>query len=300
MKNMIKTFKRQTTMDKVVYLSIGILLALMLIVVIYPLLYVVIASFMDPTKLLNDGLSFNPKDYSIASYKIIMKDSSIMRGFLMSLFYSTAYAFIVVIATLTIAYPLSLKDFVGKKLLMTLIIITMFFGGGLIPTYLLLKNIGLLNTIWAVLLPGALGAWNVMLAKTFFEGLPNELREAAEIDGASHFQYFIKIVLPLSKPIIAVLALYAFVGQWNSYFDAMIYLENQDLQPLQVVLRRILVQSQVPPGMISAQQQMIELKKIAEMIKYSSIVLASLPLLLMYPFFSKYFEKGVMIGSVKG
>lgn len=169
MKNMIKTFKRQTTMDKVVYLSIGILLALMLIVVIYPLLYVVIASFMDPTKLLNDGLSFNPKDYSIASYKIIMKDSSIMRGFLMSLFYSTAYAFIVVIATLTIAYPLSLKDFVGKKLLMTLIIITMFFGGGLIPTYLLLKNIGLLNTIWAVLLPGALGAWNVMLAKTFLK-----------------------------------------------------------------------------------------------------------------------------------
>lgn len=300
MRNMFKTFKRQTAMDKVVYITIGILLILMLIVVIYPLVYVVIASFMDPTKLLNDGLSFNPKDYSIESYRIIMKDTSIMRGFLMSLFYSTAYAFIVVIVTLTIAYPLSLKDFVGKKLLMTLIIITMFFGGGLIPTYLLLRNIGLLNTIWAVLLPGALGAWNVLLAKTFFEGLPNELREAAEIDGASHFQYFIKIVLPLSKPIIAVLALYAFVGQWNSYFDAMIYLENQDLQPLQVVLRRILVQNQVPPGMISAQQQMIELKKIAEMIKYSSIVLASLPLLLMYPFFSKYFEKGVMIGSVKG
>jgi len=300
MRNMIRTFKRQTAMDKVVYLSIGILIALMLVVVIYPLVYVVIASFMDPTKLLNDGLSFNPADYSIESYRIIMKDSSIMRGFLMSLFYSTAYAFIVVIATLTIAYPLSLKDFVGKKLLMTLIIITMFFGGGLIPTYLLLKNIGLLNTVWAVLLPGALGAWNVLLAKTFFEGLPNELREAAEIDGATHFQYFIKIVLPLSKPIIAVLALYAFVGQWNSYFDAMIYLEKQDLQPLQVVLRRILVQNQVPPGMISAQQQMIELKKIAEMIKYSSIVLASLPLLLMYPFFSKYFEKGVMIGSVKG
>lgn len=300
MRNMIRTFKRQTSMDKVVYLSIGILIALMLVVVIYPLVYVVIASFMDPTKLLNDGLSFNPADYSIESYRIIMKDSSIMRGFLMSLFYSTAYAFIVVIATLTIAYPLSLKDFVGKKLLMTLIIITMFFGGGLIPTYLLLKNIGLLNTVWAVLLPGALGAWNVLLAKTFFEGLPSELREAAEIDGATHFQYFIKIVLPLSKPIIAVLALYAFVGQWNSYFDAMIYLEKQDLQPLQVVLRRILVQNQVPPGMISAQQQMIELKKIAEMIKYSSIVLASLPLLLMYPFFSKYFEKGVMIGSVKG
>ncbi len=300
MRNMFKTFKRQTAMDKVVYITIGILLILMLIVVIYPLMYVVIASFMDPTKLLNDGLSFNPKDYSIESYRIIMKDTSIMRGFLMSLFYSTAYAFIVVIVTLTIAYPLSLKDFVGKKLLMTLIIITMFFGGGLIPTYLLLRNIGLLNTVWAVLLPGALGAWNVLLAKTFFEGMPNELREAAEIDGASHFQYFIKIVLPLSKPIIAVLALYAFVGQWNSYFDAMIYLENQDLQPLQVVLRRILVQSQVPPGMISAQQQMIELKKIAEMIKYSSIVLASLPLLLMYPFFSKYFEKGVMIGSVKG
>lgn len=300
MKSIYKTFKKHTAVDQVIYFSIAILLLLMILVVVYPLFYIIIASFMDPTQLLSDGLSLNISDYSLKSYVTILKDNSIMKGFLMSLFYSSFYALIVVISTLTIAYPLSIRNFVGKKLLMTLILITMFFGGGLIPTYLLLKSMGFLNTIWAVLLPGAIGAWNVILAKTFFESLPKELREAAEIDGASHFQYFIKIVLPLSKPIIAVLALYAFVGQWNSYFDAMIYIEDQHLQPLQVVLRRILVQNQVPPGMMSAQQQMNELKKIAEMIKYSSIVLSSLPLLLLYPFFSKSFEKGVMIGSVKG
>ncbi len=300
MKEIMRTFKKQTTVDKVIYIAIAILLLLMVLVVVYPLVYVVIASLMDPNQLLSNGLSFKLSDYSLKSYETILKDNSIMRGFMMSLLYSSLYAFIVVAVTLTMAYPLSLKDFAGKKILMILLIITMFFGGGLIPTYLLLKNLGMLNTIWAILLPGALGAWNIILAKTFFESLPGELREAAEIDGATHFQYFIKVVLPLSKPIIAVLALYAFVGQWNSYFDAMIYIEEQHLQPLQVVLRRILVQNQVPPGMISAQQQMNELKKIAEMIKYSSIVLSSLPLLLMYPFFSKYFEKGAMIGSLKG
>lgn len=300
MKNLIKAFKRQTIEDKVIYIAIGILLLLMVAVVVYPLIYVLIASFMDPNQLLSKGLSLDISNYSFSSYKIILKDSSIMRGFLMSLIYSTLYAVVVVLVTLTLAYPLSLHDFAGKKVIMGLLLLTMFFGGGLIPTYLLLKNIGMLNTIWALILPNAIAAWNVILAKTFFQSLPKELKEAAEIDGATHFQYFIKIVLPLSKPIIAVLALYAFVGQWNSYFDAMIYLEDPHLQPLQVVLRRILVQSQVPPGMISAQQQMAELKKIAEMIKYSSIVLSSLPLLLMYPFFSKYFEKGAMIGSLKG
>lgn len=158
----------------------------------------------------------------------------------------------------------------------------------------------MLNTIWAVLIPGAVNVWNIILAKAFFEGIPKEIIEAAKIDGASSYRIFFDIILPLAKPIICVIALYAFVGQWNSYFDAMIYLKNDNLAPLQLVLRRILIQNQPMPGMISDQLAMAEVKKIAEIIKYSAIVISSIPLLLMYPFFQKYFEKGVMVGSVKG
>ncbi|MNV43235.1 Lactose transport system permease protein LacG [compost metagenome] len=182
---------------------------------------------------------------------------------------------------------------------MTLFIITMFFGGGLVPTYLLVKNLGMLNTIWAVIIPGCINVWNIILSRTFFKSVPNELKEAANVDGASEMRIFFGIVLPLSKPIIFVLALYAFVGQWNSYFDAMIYLDNPNLHPLQLVLRSILIQNQVDPGMISDQLAMAEMKRLSEIIKYAAIVVSSLPLIIMYPFFQKYFEKGVMLGSLK-
>lgn len=182
---------------------------------------------------------------------------------------------------------------------MTLFIITMFFGGGLIPTYLLVKNLGLLDTVWAVIIPGAINVWNIILSRTFFKGVPNEMKEAANVDGASEMRIFFSVVLPLSKPIVFVLALYAFVGQWNSYFDAMIYLDNPNLHPLQLVLRSILIQNQVDPGMISDQLAMAEMKRLSEIIKYAAIVVSSLPLIVMYPFFQKYFEKGVMVGSLK-
>jgi putative aldouronate transport system permease protein len=176
----------------------------------------------------------------------------------------------------------------------------MFFGGGLIPTYLLVKNLNMLDTIWAILLPGAVNVWNIILARAYFQGIPDELREAAIVDGTSEIQFFFKILLPLSKPIIAVLVLYQFVAQWNSYFDAMIYLKSENLQPLQIVLRSILVQMQPRPGMIQDAQNTAQLQQIAEMVKYSSIVISSLPLIIIYPFFQKYFEKGVMVGSIKG
>ncbi|MNI00191.1 L-arabinose transport system permease protein AraQ [compost metagenome] len=194
---------------------------------------------------------------------------------------------------------MSVDGLVGRNLFMTLFVITMFFGGGLIPTYLLVKNLGMLDTVWAILIPGAVNVWDIILARTFFKGVPNELKEAANVDGASEWTIFFRIVLPLSKPIIFVIALYAFVGQWNSYFDAMIYLENPNLHPLQLVLRSILIQNQAASGMIGDQLAMAELKRLSEMIKYSSIVISSLPLLVMYPFFQKYFEKGVMVGSLK-
>jgi len=182
---------------------------------------------------------------------------------------------------------------------MIFFLVTMFFNGGLIPTYLVIRDLGMLNTMWAIILPNAISVWFIILARTYFKAIPNELKEAAKIDGASDFKIFLKIILPLSKPIIFVLALYAFIGQWNSYFDAMIYLEDQELYPLQLVLRSILIQNEVQPGMIGDQMARAELQRVSEMIKYSSIVISSLPLLIMYPFFQKYFEKGVMVGSLK-
>lgn len=222
-----------------------------------------------------------------------------VKGFINSIIYSVGFTLVTIIVTIFAAYPLSLNGFKGKNVIMVFFLITMFFNGGLIPTYLVVKDLGMLNTIWSIILPGAISVWNIILARTFFKGLPKELFEAAKIDGASELKIFLKIVLPLSKPIIFVLALYAFVGQWNSYFDAMIYLEDQELHPLQLVLRSILIQNEVQPGMISDQLAMAELSKIAEQIKFASIVVSSLPLLIMYPFFQKYFEKGVMVGSLK-
>lgn len=222
-----------------------------------------------------------------------------IRGFGNSVLYSVSFAMITVLVSICAGYALSDDRLKGKGFFMTLFIITMFFGGGLIPTYLLVKNLGLLDTVWAVIIPGAVNVWNIILSRTFFKGVPNEMKEAANVDGASEMRIFFSVVLPLSKPIVFVLALYAFVGQWNSYFDAMIYLDNPNLHPLQLVLRSILIQNQVDPGMISDQLAMAEMKRLSEIIKYAAIVVSSLPLIVMYPFFQKYFEKGVMVGSLK-
>ncbi|MDR9852498.1 carbohydrate ABC transporter permease [Paenibacillus sp. VCA1] len=276
-----------------------IFLALAVLVVVVPLVYIVVASFMDPTVLLNQGLSFRVSDWTLDGYKKILENPAMLRGFGNAVFYSAAFAVVTVTVSIFAGYALSHAQLAGRRFFMTLFVITMFFGGGLIPTYLLVKQLGMLNTVWAVIIPGAVNVWNIILSRTFFKGVPNELKEAANVDGASDIGIFFRIVLPLSKPIIFVLALYAFVGQWNSYFDAMIYLEDAKLHPLQLVLRSILIQNQTAPGMISDQLAMNELKRLSEMIKYSAIVISSLPLLVMYPFFQKYFEKGVMVGSLK-
>lgn len=290
---------KYTRMDRMILSLNNIFLFLAVLVVLVPLVYVVLASFMDPTVLLNKGISFNLSDWSLKGYKLILGNDAMLKGFINSVLYSVGFAVVTVVVSLFAAYPLSVNGFVGKNFFMTMFIITMFFSGGLIPTYLLVKDLGMLNTIWAIILPGAINVWNIILARTYFKAIPYELHEAAKIDGASDLLIFFKIVLPLSKPIIFVLAMYAFVGQWNSYFDAMIYLDDPNLHPLQLVLRSILIQNSTDPGMISDQLAMAELKKLSEMIKYSSIVISSLPLIVMYPFFQKYFEKGVMVGSLK-
>ncbi len=254
---------------------------------------------MDPIALLNKGISFNVSSWSLEGYRKILGNEAMTRGFINSVFYSVSFSILTIIVSVFAGYALSVNELKGRNLFMTMFIVTMFFGGGLIPTYLLVKNLGMLDTVWAILLPGIVNVWDIILARTFFKGIPNELKEAANVDGASDATIFFRIVLPLSKPIIFVIALYAFVGQWNSYFDAMIYLDNAKLYPLQLVLRSILIQNQTMPGMIGDQLAMAELKRLSEMIKYSSIVISSLPLLIMYPFFQKYFEKGVLVGSLK-
>lgn len=277
-----------------------VIVTFLVVITIVPLIYVLVASFMDPATLINKGISFNPKDWTIQGYQRVFADDSILRGFVNSLFYSFSFSLLTVFITLITAYPLSRPNLAGKKIIMTFFVITMFVGGGLIPTYLLVKNLGMLDSVWAIIIPGAINVWNIILARTYFSALPKELSEAATIDGANDLQILFKVMLPLAKPIMFVLFLYAFVGQWNSYFDAMIYIKDPDLQPLQLVLRNILIQNQPSQDMVGANTAMAEMKQIAELIKYATIVISSLPLIIMYPFFQKYFDKGVLVGSVKG
>lgn len=296
-----KIRKIRKSMSDRVFLTVGYgLLALFTAAIIVPLAYVVAASFMDPNVLNNQGISFRRSDWTPEAYRRVLEDEMIWRGFANSFFYSVAATVISVFITLLAAYPMSKKELVGRKLFNALFVITMFFGGGLIPTFILMNELRLVNTVWAILLPGAFNVWNMILARTFYQSVSKEIWEAAQIDGANEIEYFFRILMPLCKPIIAVLALWGFVGMWNSYFDAMVYLNDASLQPLQLVLRSILVQNTPQSGMIADIQSTAEMAKMAELLKYSTIVVSSLPLLVMYPFFQKYFDKGVMVGSIKG
>lgn len=297
---MNRKFSKLSTKDTILLGSGYLLLGLFVLLIIIPLVFVVIASFMDPNVLNSQGITFDFSKWSLSGYKRVFDNQMIWRGFLNSLIYSLSFAAFSVFITLLAAYPLSKKEFVGRKFINIVYLITMFFGGGLMPTYLLISNLGLIDTIWALILPGAVNVWNIILVRTYYQSLPAELREASAVDGASEVVHFFKILLPVCKPIIAVIFLWQFVGMWNSYFDAMVYLEDASLQPLQLVLRSILIQNTPDPGMVADIQSAAEMSKIAEQLKYATIVISSLPLLIMYPFFQKYFDKGVMVGSVKG
>ena len=287
--------KRKLGMSDRLILGVGYFaLGLFVLAIIIPLVYVVAASFMDPNVLNSQGISFDFKKWTLDAYRRVLENEMIWRGFFNS------FTVISVFITLLAAYPMSKKDFVGRGFFNVIFIITMFFGGGLIPTFILINQLHLVNTIWAILIPGAFNVWNMILARTYYQSIPKELREASALDGASELQHFFKIMIPVCKPIIAVLALWSFVGMWNSYFDALIYLNDADLQPLQLVLRSILVQNTPQPGMIADIQSTAEMAKVAELLKYATIVVSSLPLLIMYPFFQKYFDQGIMVGSVKG
>ena len=297
---MIRKFSKLSRKDQMMLGGGYLLLGAFVLAIIVPLAFVLIASFMDPNVLNSQGISFDFTDWSLDGYKRVIENKMIATGFLNSFIYSISFSLISVTVTLFAAYPLSQKDLVGKKFFNTFFVITMFFGGGMMPTYLLINRLHMLNTVWAIIIPNAVNVWNIILARTYFKSIPGELREASSVEGASNLLHFFKILLPVCKPIIAVIILWQFVGMWNSYFDAMIYLEDSSLQPLQLVLRSILIQNTPDPGMVSDIQSAAEMSKIAELLKYSTIVVSSLPLLIMYPFFQKYFDSGVMVGSVKG
>ena len=293
-------FAKYSLGDKTFLLIGYILLGLFVLAIIVPMIYIVIASFMDPITLQNKGLTFDLEKWTLTAYERVISNAQIWVGFKNSILYSVIFTFLSVFITMLCAYPMSLEEFKGRKFFNTIFMITMFFGGGLIPTYLLISKMGLLDSMWAVILPGTFSVWNMIIARTYYRGIPAELREAAEVDGANELTFFFKILLPVCAPVIAVLCLWQFVGMWNSYFDAMIYLNSASKQPLQLVLRSILIQNQPDPGMIADMQSTAQRAQLAELLKYATIIISSLPLLVMYPFFQKYFDAGIMVGSVKG
>ena len=293
-------FAKQPFEDKVL-LTVGyVILGLFIVAIILPVVYIILASFIDPITLQNQGLTFDFSKWTLTAYERVLGNAQIWIGFKNALIYSILFTILSVVVTLLAAYPMSRQDFKGRGFFNTIFVITMFFGGGLIPTYLLISNLGMLDTIWAILLPGAFSVWNMIIARTYYMGIPRDLQEAAEIDGATEMIYFFQILLPVCTPIIATIAMWQFVGMWNSYFDAMIYLNSSSKQPLQLVLRSILIQNQPEPGMVSDMQSTAARAQLAELLKYATIIISSLPLMIMYPFFQKYFDNGIMAGAVKG
>lgn len=276
------------------------MLVLIIIVILYPLIFVISASFSSPTAILRGEMWLLPKGLTLQSYRAVLREIQLWRGYRNTLFYTLLGVTINLVMTIMGAYPLSRKDLVGRNLIMFFILFTMFFSGGLVPTYLIIKKLRMVNTIWALVVPGAISVTNLIIARSFFiNSIPFEIQESALIDGASNIYILCAIVLPLSKPIIAVLTIYYGVAHWNSYFLGLIYLTDSNRYPLQLVLRNILLQNQMTEMMDSTMLAGDQLL-MQEGLKYSIVVVASVPVLLLYPFLQRYFVKGVMIGAIKG
>jgi putative aldouronate transport system permease protein len=291
---------RESTGDRIFLAGVYAFLCIVLVIVLYPLIYVVSSSFSSPLAVSSGRVWLWPVDFSLRGYQVAFSNPQIMTGYANSLYYTFFGTLVSVIATVLVAYPLSRRALYGRNVITLLITFTLIFSGGLIPTYLVVKDLGMLDTRWALIIPQAVAAWQVIIARTFFQvTIPEELTEAAALDGCSDLQFLWSIVLPLSKPIIAVLVLMYAVAQWNSYFDALIYLKSDDLHPLQLVLRSILILNTTTSGSMEA-SVMIERQQMADLLKYSLIVVGSLPVLLIYPFAQRYFVRGMLIGSIKG
>lgn len=288
--------------DRVFYGVNGLLGALFILVTLYPLIFVVSASFSSGEALMRGEVWLLPKGVNLDAYRTIFKMPEILRGFVNSLFYTALGTAVNVVFTVLVAYPLSRKDLYGRPVLMFLFAFTMMFSGGLIPTYLLVRDLKLLNSVWALILPGALSVWNMTITMNFFRGnLPDEMLEATQIDGCSDVQFLWRFAAPLSKSILAVIALFYAVGHWNSYFSALIYLTDARKYPLQLVLRDILINNQL--DISSSQmdvQTMLRKEYLQDLLKYAIIVVSTVPMMVLYPFVQKYLVKGVMLGSLRG
>ena len=290
---------RLTSGDKVFYVINAIVLGLLALIVLYPLYFIVIAAISDPDAVLNGRVVLFPVDITFSGFVKILERTDVWRGYLNTIIYTALTVVLALLVTIPAGWALSRKSLPGKKFWMIYFIIPMFFGGGLIPFYNVMSSLNLTGKIWAVILPSILSVWNLFMTKTFFESsIPTGLLEAAKIDGAGEFKIFGLLVLPLSKAIMAVMALYYAIGQWNSYFNAMIFLQDENLYPLQLVLKEILIASESTMG--GSGETIVEQYRLANQIKYVSVIVSSLPVMLLYPFVQKYFAQGVMIGSLKG
>ena len=294
-----KNALRDTVGDKIFYAINGVFLLLVALIVIYPLYFIIIASISDPDAVLGGKVVLYPVQITMSGFAKIMERTDVWRGYLNTIIYTVLTVILSLLVTIPAGWALSRKTLPGKKGFMIYFIIPMFFGGGLIPFYNVMSALHLINTIWAVILPAILSVWNLSMTKTFFESsIPEGLIEAAKIDGAGQFKIFSAVVIPLSKAVIAVMALYYAVGQWNSYFNAMIFLQDETKYPLQLVLKEILIASESTVG--GSGETILEQYRLANQLKYVSVIVSSLPVLCLYPFVQKYFAQGVMIGSLKG
>lgn len=293
------TLMKETRGDKIFNFFNGLFLALMALIVLYPLYFIIIASISDPDAVLAGKVVLYPVQITLNGFRKIMERQDIWRGYLNTIIYTLLTVVLSLAVTIPGGWALSRKTLPGKKGWMMYFIIPMFFGGGLIPFYNVMSSLKLINTMWAIVLPSILSVWNLFMCKTFFESsIPDGLIEAATIDGANAFTTFFSVVIPLSKAVIAVMALYYAVGQWNSYFNAMIFLQDETMYPLQLVLKEILIASESTVG--GSGETILEQYRLANQLKYVSVIVSSIPVLCLYPFVQKYFAQGVMIGSLKG
>ncbi|MDO3681101.1 carbohydrate ABC transporter permease [Paenibacillus ehimensis] len=292
---------KQSVSDRIFIVTVYAVLGLTALLVLYPLFFVLIASVSSPQLVLSGDIWLWPRDITWRGYEKLFANEEIMRGYGNTILYTAAGTAVNVAMTVAGAFPLSRRDFIGRQWIAGMMVFTMFFSGGLIPTYLLIKQLGLLNTFWVMIVPGAVSVWNIILMRTFFQnGLPFELQEAAAIDGCTNLRILWRIVLPLSAPILAVMVLFYSVGHWNAYFQALIYLSDRDKYPLQLILREILVQGETKDMVDVSEGSLSGSVLDVESIKYAAVIVANLPVLLLYPFLQKYFVKGVMVGAIKG
>ena len=297
-KKSVNPMMRDSRGDKIFRFFSCLFLGLLALIVLYPVYFIIIASFSDPDAVLAGKVVLWPVGINLEGYTKIMERTDVWQGYYNTIVYTLMTVVLSLLVTIPAGWALSRKTLPGKKFLMMYFIIPMFFGGGLIPFYNVMSSLGLINTIWAIVLPSILSVWNLFMTKTFFESsIPNGLIEAAKIDGAGHFRTFTAVVLPLAKAIMAVMALYYAVGQWNSYFNAMIFLQDESMYPLQLVLKEILIASESTVG--GSGETILQQYRLANQLKYVSVIVSSLPVLMLYPFVQKYFAQGVMIGSLK-